>query len=240
MIWTFEAIERGVILSAPLVAGECVYIAAAQSDVLHQFGTLYCLDREHGKIMWSFNNNGNMKQVFSSPALANGRLFIGEGLHEDTDCRVFCLDAASGHELWSFVTKSHTESSPRLANGCVYFGAGDDGVYCLEQETGVVRWHFAGPHVDTTPTVVGNRVYAGSGYGTTEMFCLDVASGKPIWRTASDLPVFGSAAVMEGQVFFGIGNGKLTRRPRIPPAPWYASTLIRVRSAGATMSAMPS
>jgi hypothetical protein len=141
VIWTFEAVEHGVVLSSPLVAGDRLYVAAAQSDAVNQFGTLYCVNRANGKMIWSFNNNGKMKQVFSSPALANGRLFIGEGLHEDTDCRLFCLDAVTGHELWSFATKSHTESSPRLANDCVYFGAGDDGVYCLEQETGVLRWH---------------------------------------------------------------------------------------------------
>lgn len=215
LVWTFEAVERGVVLSAPLVDGDRVYMAAAQSDALNQFGTVYCLDRATGKMVWSFNNSGKMKQIFSSPALAKGRLFIGEGLHEDSGCRVYCLDAATGHELWSFVTQSHTESSPRLAHGCVYIGAGDDGIYCLDQETGAPRWHFPGPHVDTAPTVIGDRVYAGSAYETTEMLCLEAATGKTVWRVASDLPVFCSAAVAN-QVFFGIGNGKLTRSAENP------------------------
>ena len=207
--WTFEAIERGVVLSSPLASGDRIYLAAAQSDAFNQFGTVYCLNRATGKMIWSFNNGGKMKQVFSSPALEKGRLFIGEGMHEDADCRVYCLDAATGHELWSFVTKSHTESSPRLAHGCVYIGAGDDGLYCLDQATGAPRWHFPGPHVDMPPTIVGDRVYAGSAYGTTETFCLEAATGKPIWRAASDLPVV-CAAAADNQVFFGLGKGKLT------------------------------
>ena len=57
----------------------------------------------------------------STPALAAGRLYVGEGLHEDADCRLYCLEAATGRELWSFAARSHVESSPRVAGGRVFF-----------------------------------------------------------------------------------------------------------------------
>ncbi len=112
IVWTFEALERGQIISTPLLAGDKVYVSAAHGNGLTLFGAVYCLDRTTGKLLWTFNNGGRMKQAFSSPTLAEDRLYVGEGLHEDSACRLFCLDPATGKELWSFVTKSHTESSP--------------------------------------------------------------------------------------------------------------------------------
>ena len=83
-----------------------------------------------------FNNNGDMKPVFSSPCVWNGRLYIGEGFHSDMMCKLYCIDAAKGEKLWEFATKGHTESSPRVIDGRVYFGAGDDGLYCVDAITG--------------------------------------------------------------------------------------------------------
>jgi outer membrane protein assembly factor BamB len=185
-------------------------VAAAHGAGLTQvFGVLYCLERHTGAVIWSFDNDGDMKQVsISSPCLANGRLYIGEGFHQDSDCKLYCLDAETGKKLWEKVTKSHVESSPRVAAGMVFFGAGDDGVFCLDAQSGDERWHFENVHVDIKPAVVGGRVYAGSGYGDSyEAFCLDAETGRPHWRTRVSLPVWGSPTVFGDHVYIGIGSG---------------------------------
>jgi outer membrane protein assembly factor BamB len=210
VVWTFEPRERGSFASSPLVAGERVYIAAEHRAGFSAFGTLYCLDRATGKELWHFDNDQEMKPVFSSPCLAGGRLFVGEGFHQDEQCKLYCLDAATGKKVWDFATTSHTESSPCVADGKVYFGAGDDGIFCLDAGTGREVWHFKGLHVDTSPAVAGNRLYAGNGYGEAyEIFCLNAADGKRVWRRRTELPVWGSPVVDGGQVFFGIGNGNM-------------------------------
>jgi outer membrane protein assembly factor BamB len=211
VVWTFEAADRGIILSSPLVANDRLYVGAAHGNARGPFGAVYCLDLATGKPLWTFSRDGLMKQVYSSPVLDSGRLYVGEGLHEDADCRMYCLDAATGRELWSFPTHSHTESSPRVAGGCVFFGAGDDGVYGLDAASGDLRWRFPGRHVDTTPAVVGNRLYAGCAYGTFEVFCLDTGTGRPLWQVPTTLGVYGSPAVYGDRVFVGLGNGKLNR-----------------------------
>src|SRR5262249_2531711 len=162
---------------------------------------------------WKFNNNDDlvlMKQGFSTPCLADGRLYVGEGFHQDKECRLFCLNADTGAKIWEFETSSHTESSPCIVNGKVYFGAGDDGVYCLKAADGREVWHFPGLHVDSSPVVIDGRLYAGSGVGdrlnTTELFCLDAATGQPVWRLPIDLPAFGAPTVAGNEAFFGIGN----------------------------------
>ena len=218
--WTFEPEESGTIFSSPLVVGDRIYVAAAHAPKPSQiYGAVYCLDRATHQLVWSFDNDLQMKPVsISSPCLADGRLFIGEGFHEDSYCKLYCLNAADGEKLWEFQTASHVESSPCVAGGKVYFGAGDDGVFCVDAATGKEVWHFPGVHVDTNPAVVGNRLYAGSGFGSYEAFCLDAATGLPRWRTKVDLPVWGSPTVVGGDVLIGLGNGDFKDSTKDAPA----------------------
>jgi outer membrane protein assembly factor BamB len=217
---SFKATTPGTFDSSPLVRGNRIYIGAALRAGFISTGVVYCLEHSNGKLreIWHFDNEGDMKQVFSSPCFGDGGcIYVGEGYHQDSDCKLYCLQAGSGKKLWAFQTKSHTESSPLVAGGRVYFGAGEDGVYCLDATTGKEIWHHTGVHVDTSPAVEENRLYAGSGYGDHfEFFCLNAVTGKPLWQTPSPLPVFGSPTVLGDQVFFGIGNGNFLESDSSP------------------------
>jgi outer membrane protein assembly factor BamB len=216
IIWTFVPSGEGWIVSSPVVVDDRVYTAVAQYNRHSTQGVVYCLDRHTGKRLWVFDDDGGMKQVFSSPAVVEGRLYIGEGFHQDSRCKVYCVDVATGKKLWDFRTNGHTESSPCVVGRRVYIGAGGDGLYCLDGLTGAELWHFQGPHVDAKPAVERGRVYAGSGYDTYEVFCLDASTGKLVWRLPVELPSFGSPTVNGERVFFGIGNGNLLQSSAIP------------------------
>jgi outer membrane protein assembly factor BamB len=241
-VWVFMPPQRGgMIVSSCLKEGGRVYVAAAHKQGAQFFGTLYCLDARTGKIVWAFDDDGDMKQVFSTPCIADGRLYVGEGFHENKACKLYCLEARTGKKLWDFATDSHTESSPCVAGGKVFFGAGDDGVYCLDAASGKKLWQYPGKegdtapttgggpglksgrrlklHVDASPLVAAGRLYVGSGIdrdaedpGDPALFCLDAATGKKRWLVAlgrRDLPAWGSPALADGQVFFGVGNGDI-------------------------------
>jgi outer membrane protein assembly factor BamB len=208
VIWKFDPKDQGNFSSSPLVVGDRIYQAAFHKANFSAFGALYCLDRKTGNVIWKFDDDGDMKAVFSTPCLADGRLYIGEGFHQDSNCKLYCIEAASGKKLWDCPTASHTESSPCVTNGRVIFGAGDDGVFCLDAKTSKRLWHFEGLHVDTNLTVSGHRVFGGSGYNGNAIFCLDVNTGEPLWRHAVDLPCFASPTRTAGEhVLFGLGNG---------------------------------
>ena len=213
-IWEWKAPADGKIYPTPFVADGKIYLAAVQGAGLSSNGAVYCLDAATGAFVWNFDNEQSMKMVFCSPVVADGRVFIGEGFHEDHDCKMFCLDAKDGKKLWEFQTASHTESTPNVVDGKVYFGAGDDGIYCVNASDGKKIWNYPGVHVDTRPVVSGGRLYVGSGVGdlykTTLLLCLDASSGKEIWTTPVNLPAFAPPALADGQVFFGIGNGNVS------------------------------
>jgi outer membrane protein assembly factor BamB len=217
----------GAIDARTLIDGDRLYTASALSGRLSTtFGAVYCLERSTGKLLWTFNNDGKMKQVFSSPCLADGKLYIGEGFHSDFGCKLYCLDAATGKKLWHYQTESHTESSPCVAEGRVFCGAGSDGLLCLDAATGERIWDYKVGHIDAAPVVVGGRVYCGSavdrdvdGPQETAVFCLDAAGGKAVWKVKVDLPAWGRPVVRGGQVFFPLGNGDVVRSVAAPDRP---------------------
>lgn len=214
VVWTFEPRERGAIISTPLVTPPSVYVAAIQDHGLTSSGAVYCLDRQTREVRWKFTDDGDLQHLYSSPCLADGRLYFGEGMHANVVCKLYCLEAATGRKLWHFVTAGHIESSPWVSAGRVYFCSGDDGVYCLEAASGRQLWHFvAALHLDSNPAVVGDRVLVGSGvsrkYRDTQALCLEAATGQVIWRMPMPLPAWGSPAVDGERVFFGLGNGRL-------------------------------
>jgi outer membrane protein assembly factor BamB len=227
--WVYEAKDAGSFISSPLVVDNRLYVAAAhQAGLSSRFGRVYCLDRTSGKPLWQFpkSDQEEIQPVsLSSPCLADGRLYIGEGFHEDSECRLHCLRADTGEELWHFQSKSlpepkrsHIESSPVVVDGKVYFGAGDDGIYSLDARTGQEQWNYPNVHVDTSPALVGDHLFAGTGYGEPyEVLCLAAATGKRQWRTQVSLPVWGSPTVKDGEVLVGLGNGNFVTsddRPR--------------------------
>jgi outer membrane protein assembly factor BamB len=104
-----------------------------------------------------------------------------------------------------------------VAGGRVFFGAGDDGLYCVEAATGKELWHYQNQlHIDANPVVVQGRLYCGggvvgeAGFQSQALFCLDVATGRELWLRETDLPVMAAPAVADGHVFFGMGNGNFS------------------------------
>ena len=242
-LWQFTPPEQSEIDATPLVAGRYVYVGVIQGGVFEKSGRVYCLDRSTGKEVWRFDNNGKMKQMFSSPCIGpNGYVYIGEGFHQDTSgCNLYCLDGHTGKKLWAFDTSSeeenklwgdidtnsHVESSPVVANGRVFFGAGDKGLYALDAVTGKKLWQYPTPgdrrtglHLDGQVVVEGDRVYCTSGKSQTfdrpQVFCVEAATGKKIWAIDVELPVWGAPAIRDGRVYVGVGNGRVNQSDEKP------------------------
>jgi outer membrane protein assembly factor BamB len=216
----------GAIYSAPWIEGERAYVSVAHRRGFQNFGAVYCFDLKTRKIRWSFDADGAMKQIYSSPRVAAGKLYVGEGFHDDPDCKLYCLDAATGKLLWDFQTASQTEASPCVAGGKVFIGAGNDGLYALDAASGKKLWQYpiqqdpaAVLRFGASPAVADHHLYVGSGVdrnhpeapGQTAVMCLDADTGRQIWKVKIDLPVWGEPVVAAGQVFFPLGNGDIVQ-----------------------------
>jgi outer membrane protein assembly factor BamB len=47
------------------------------------------------------------------------------------DGNVYCIDASTGANVWTYTTQGHVSSSPAVSGGCVYVGSWDHNVYAL-------------------------------------------------------------------------------------------------------------
>jgi len=207
LLWAFsdKDVRLADFSSSPTVVGNRLYVGSSKASVFSSGGIVYCLNANTSSIIWRAPTE---KQIFSSPSVYNGKVYIGEGYHEDAQCKLYCLDAKTGGEIWHYQTESHVESSPYVTDDKVYFGAGDDGVFCLDANTGNLIWHYENVHVDSSPAVWQGGVYFGTGYGDYAIYCLDAETGDEFWKEKVEYPAWGSPSIAKGKVYFGTGTGR--------------------------------
>src|SRR5262249_24047413 len=175
-------------------------------------GRLFCMNRHTGKVEWAFDAP-DLRAVFCTPTLANGKVYCGEGLHEHKGRRMFCVNASDGNRAWNeqFKTGSHTEGAAAVADGKVYFPAGDDGLYCADANTGAKLWQFPGGkekgiHIDAPPAVANGTVFVGSGLYTYVAVALDANTMAEKWRTDLKLRAFGAPTLSGSKDVYALGT----------------------------------
>lgn len=113
--------------------------------------------------------HGQVTKIYSSPATAGGKVFIGAN-----NGIVYALRATDGVHLWNRTAGSDitpVKSSPAVANGIVVVGSDDKNVYWLSAETGeILRTFTAQSAVQTSPALDGNYAFVAALDGTWYAF----------------------------------------------------------------------
>jgi eukaryotic-like serine/threonine-protein kinase len=170
------------------------------------------------QLKWKFSTRG---QVFSSPAISGGTLFVGS-----MDHFLYAVDLTTGNEKWKFEAGSGIASSPAVADGVVFFSSYDGNFYAVDGVTGKLRWKFktSGEHRFTakhihgaqpagetmpdpfdvflsSPIVWHGSVYFGSGDGN--IYSLESATGALRWKFQTGDVVHASPVIADGVLFIG-------------------------------------
>jgi outer membrane protein assembly factor BamB len=108
---------------------------------------------------------------------------------------------------WQFPIVPNLASSPVVANGVVYVGAGaDHSLYALSESTGALLWKAeTGGFVDSTPAVTGGLVLVGSGDG--RLYAFRTRDGSLAWSAAAGSEILSSPAVSDGVAYVGSDDG---------------------------------
>ncbi|MHC4914194.1 MAG: outer membrane protein assembly factor BamB family protein [Planctomycetota bacterium] len=163
--WQVET--GGRVNSEPAIVGGRVY---AGSDS----GKILCVDGRKGSVAWKYDAGARVR---CSPAVAGGIVYCGAD-----DGKLYALGAADGKQKWVFETGGAVRGSPAVVGDVVFFGADDHNVYALNRKTGVKLWSYrAGYYRGNPPAVHGDSVYVAEGIDWA--VALEVATGKPRWRT---------------------------------------------------------
>ena len=140
-------------------------------------------------------------------ALVGDSVFFGSS----SDDKVYCLDAKTGKEQWSFFTEGPVRFAPTVHEGRAYVGSDDGRIYCLNAANGEVIWKVrVGPRdyriagngrvISAWPARAGVVIQDGVAYTAGGMFpsegvhicALELETGKILWRQVqTDLPAQG-------------------------------------------------
>lgn len=156
--------------------------------------------RPGGMVVWNYTKE---KDVYSSPTVADGVVYIGSDDHS-----LYAFNAVTGDLIWSHKTGREIRSSPAVADGMVYFGSDDYNIYALDAGTGDLIWNFTTEQVArSSPAVADGVVYVGE--GPHKILALDASNGALLWNyTKSSSPwpvgyVTSSPAIADGMVYIG-------------------------------------
>jgi len=159
--------------------------------------------------LWTYDTGTS---VTSSPAIVDGRLYIGDlGVWNGTHYNgtLYALDANTGALLWTYTTGGSIYSSPAVAYGKVYFLSTDGNFYALNAVTGALVWSkggMGGGWPWSSPAVHNGRVFVATGNGWVHS--LDAGTGAviPPWPTFIGGNPNGPIAVVNGKVYSGTHN----------------------------------
>ena len=144
--------------ASPALSADSAYFGTFDNVVL-------AFNLKTKKPLWQYENPAKPFPFYSSAAIVGGKVILG-----GRDKFVHCLDAKTGKELWSVLTRSRVESSPAVVDGRVYVGSNDGRFYVLDVATGAKLWEFnAGAPLSASPAVAEGRIVIGSQDG--KLYC---------------------------------------------------------------------
>lgn len=137
-----------------------VVAAAAGTPVTDRQPELVVTSADDGSVSWRRRLPADASAA-SSPAIANGRLFVG--LY---DGKMHAFDLEDGSKLWEYRTLGDAITAPpTVVDGHVYFGGWSGKVHCVTASEGTRKWSYALDTNPMAPTVVDDVVFVGTAGG---------------------------------------------------------------------------
>ena len=165
------------------------------------------------------------RQIFDyayHPVIADGLLYYGSS----ADDKIYCLDAATGEQRWTFFTEGPVRLAPTIADGRVFVGSDDGHAYCLDAKSGKLIWKIQlGPRDYRIPgnsriisrwplrtgiIVIGDLAYCAAGMFPSEgvlITAIEADTGKIKWQQKqTDLPAQGYMLASHTRLYVPAGR----------------------------------
>ncbi len=151
----------------------------------------------------------------------NNNIYFGSS----ADDRIYCLNAETGQEKWSFFTGAPVRLSPAFFDGKIYTGSDDGYVYCLNADNGKLVWKFNGAEksrhlpgneriISIMPVRTGVLLDAGIAYFCAGLFptegvvlyALNADDGSLVWKQNIEVSPQGYLLASEDELYVPTGR----------------------------------
>ncbi len=196
-VWTRSV--DGTIASSAVVVGDIVFSATANSELL----MLSALD---GNKFFSYFAPA---AISSSPAVENGKVFIGTG-DSAAPANIVCFNTATNAESWRFATPAGVPATPAVADGFVL--AGDlSGNFHIATTTGaLLRSIPLDGSIHASASYANGVAYVATRNG--KVYAIEVSTGDFVWPSPASIPglngVTASPLLTGGYLYVAAGNGR--------------------------------
>jgi|GEM_PF-1990223 len=178
-LWQSELVSCGYLAADD----ERVYCVALADQAKLR---LLALDRRNGHPLWVFETRQTTSALYgtSKPTVMSGHRTCW--VHEGS---AYAIDARTGEQIWCRTFPEERNLSQAAVIGRKVYVAGRNGIYCLDGEAGVTRWHLpsrSATWLATKPlTAVGHDrlfVVTAALNGKSRVQCIDTSVRRLLWQ----------------------------------------------------------
>ncbi|MBU0685975.1 MAG: PQQ-binding-like beta-propeller repeat protein [Candidatus Thermoplasmatota archaeon] len=181
LLW--EQVVDSWVTSAPMVSAGLVYVGTYD-------GTLYCLNKWSGSVVWQVGGFGPF--FYSTPATDGASLYFSTG---SGIC--YAVDAFNGSILWNVSIGISGSGSLAYASGYLYLGSYDGALLVLDAFDGSVldSEPIGDFEITSSPSVSDGWVWIENSYGEVYAFMGQIPVGLVIRPTSQTKDVVPSSVV---------------------------------------------
>jgi outer membrane protein assembly factor BamB len=131
--WVYKAQEH--FIASPVPTPKALYISGLGAFNTASFHALSMEALPKDRVLWSKAAPFIKLPTVAAPAVADGVMVFGDGMHQTDGATLYCLHAETGRPLWQYEMPGklvHLEGAPTIDKGRVYVGGGDAGVVCID------------------------------------------------------------------------------------------------------------
>ncbi|MCS7228829.1 MAG: PQQ-binding-like beta-propeller repeat protein [Candidatus Kryptonium sp.] len=193
LAWKYNA-GAGFSYSPIVIADGILFVATLAGEV-------QVIDIETGKKIGSIESESS---ISATPVIYKNRLILPSAHGKNT---LELIDINLGKTIWREKIGG-IESSPLLVNDNIIIATIDGSVinYRIKHDILEKLWEYkVQKPIRSTPASDGKNVFFACDDGN--VYCLDLETGKLLWKFDSKSSVFAPISVSEGKIFFGTLNG---------------------------------
>ena len=191
--WKYDTQSQGAVGLVPGVSGSVTLTPDGRALAGDANTVVHCLNAKNGHLLWKTAlGDVSVDQIWSSPTIANNRVFVGIASHSDVPCtngRIVALDLDTGAVLWTHQTVPDKICTSDTAVTCTVDGDCPNGGTCVQGRgagvTATVSTDETGEFVYMN--TVGCYTFPSIGDSDT-IFKLDAATGATVWKARVQPP----------------------------------------------------